>query len=154
MKQQYIEEIRRACIKANPSILELGFGCEVIDAYGEKWIILHRVGKKGGWKKKQPIYQKKYLSEHPWARNWTFSKGRAKRKNWEHTLSVENFRKLWIRDKAHLLKAPSIDRINPRKGYIKGNCRFIERSLNSSLGNKGINKIKVCPNCGWRNEPK
>lgn len=30
MKQQYIDKIREACIKANPSILDLKFGCEVI----------------------------------------------------------------------------------------------------------------------------
>lgn len=104
-----------------------------------------------GWKAKQPVYQKAYLLSHPWARNWTFSKGRAKRKGWEHTLTVDDFRVLWERDKAHLLKAPSIDRIDPTKGYIPGNCRFIERSLNSSLGNKGT-RIQVCPNCGWRHK--
>lgn len=30
MKQQYINKIREACIKANPKIMELKFGCEVI----------------------------------------------------------------------------------------------------------------------------
>lgn len=29
MKQQYIDKIREACIKANPEIMELKFGCEV-----------------------------------------------------------------------------------------------------------------------------
>lgn len=29
MKDQHIKEIREACIKANPSILDLTFGCEV-----------------------------------------------------------------------------------------------------------------------------
>ena len=96
-----------------------------------------------GWKAKSSEYQKTYLKLHPWARNWTFSKGGAKRKGWEHTLTVADFEKLWKRDKAHLLKAPSIDRIDPKKGYIKGNCRFIERSLNISLGNKGLLKPKL-----------
>lgn len=107
-----------------------------------------------GWMKKGGIYQKKYLSTHPWARNWTFSKARAKRKGWLHTLTVDDFRNLWERDNASLLKTPSIDRIDPNKGYIEGNCRFIENSLNISLGNKGSKKIKVCPNCGWHNYDK
>lgn len=97
---------------------------------------------KGGWKTKQPDYQKTYLSKNPWAKNWTYSKRRAQVKGWEHTLKVSDFKSLWIRDKAHLLKSPSIDRIDAKKGYIQGNCRFIERSLNISLGNKGIPKPK------------
>ena len=105
----------------------------------------------GGWKTKQPEYQKEYLRTHPWARNWYFSKVRAKKKGWEHTLTIPEFKELWLRDKAHLLKVPSIDRIDPSKGYIQGNCRFLERSLNSSLGNLGRSTIHVCPNCGWRN---
>lgn len=30
MKQEYINKIKEACIKANPEIVELKFGCEVI----------------------------------------------------------------------------------------------------------------------------
>jgi hypothetical protein len=103
-----------------------------------------------GWKSKQSIYQKAYLKLNPWAKNWMASKGRAKKKGWEHTLLVSDFKRLWFRDKAHEMKSPSIDRINPRFGYVEGNCRFIERSLNSSLGNRGSKGFKVCPNCGYR----
>lgn len=105
-----------------------------------------------GWKKKQPIYQKAYLLSHPWAKHWTYAKGRSNKFKREFTLTVAEFKDLWERDKAYLLKAPSIDRINPNKGYIQENCRFIERSLNISLGNKGMKKIKVCPKCGWHNQ--
>jgi len=105
-----------------------------------------------GWKKQQPIYQKEYLKNNPWARNWIFSKGRAKKFNREHTLTVKDCKELWLRDRANLLKCPSLDRIDANKGYTKDNCRFIERSLNSRLGNLGMNKIKVCPNCGWHNK--
>lgn len=104
-----------------------------------------------GWKAKSAEYQRAYLVSHPWVRNWQFSKTRAKRKDMEHTLTAENFRVLWERDDAHLLVRPSIDRIDPNKGYVEGNCRFIEASLNSRLGNLGSKKIKVCPNCGWHN---
>lgn len=92
---------------------------------------------KGGWKTKQNIYQEKYLKSHPWARNFSFSKTRAKRKNWEHNLTIKDFEELWFRDKAFNLKCPSIDRIDSNQGYIKENCRFIENSLNISLGNLG-----------------
>ena len=37
-----------------------------------------------------------------------------------------------LRDKAHLLKQPSIDRKNSNSDYIYKNCRFIELSKNSS----------------------
>lgn len=107
---------------------------------------------KGGWKTKSGVYQKTYLAKNPWARNWTFSKARANRKGWEHTLTVSDFKVLWFRDNAKALDCPSIDRIDPSKGYIDGNCRFIERSLNSYLGNIGRSTIHVCPSCGWRNQ--
>lgn len=84
----------------------------------------------GGWKTKQPEYQKRYLTSHPWAKHWGYSKGRAKKNGLEHSMKVSDFKELWERDKAHLLIAPSIDRIDPKKGYIYENCRFIERSEN------------------------
>lgn len=44
---------------------------------------------------------------------------------------------LWYRDKAYLMECPTIDRIDKDKNYTMTNCRFIERSENSSLGSKG-----------------
>ncbi len=41
--QENIEAVRRACVAANPSIMELGFGCEVINQYS----VLGRVTNKG-----------------------------------------------------------------------------------------------------------
>ncbi len=105
-----------------------------------------------GWEKKQPIYQKAYLKSNPWAKHWIYAKGRAKKFKREFDITVPYLKELWERDNAGELKAPSIDRINPNKGYTQGNCRFIERSLNISLGNKGMRKIKVCPKCGWHNQ--
>ncbi len=49
-------------------------------------------------------------------------------------MTVEDFRILWFRDKAYLMKKPSIHRINNDKGYTKSNCKFIELSENSRLG--------------------
>lgn len=103
-----------------------------------------------GWKAKGSEYQREYLRTHPWARNWQFSKTRAKRRGMEHTLTVADFQSLWERDRAHLLTKPSIDRIDPRRGYVEGNCRFIEASLNSRLGNEGVKRFRECPNCDFR----
>lgn len=38
---------------------------------------------------------------------------------------------LWIRDNAKSLQRPSLDRIDPAKGYVFDNCRFIELSENT-----------------------
>jgi hypothetical protein len=38
---------------------------------------------------------------------------------------------LWFRDKAYLLKEPSIDRINNDGDYCFKNCQFIEKPENS-----------------------
>lgn len=42
------------------------------------------------------------------------------------TLTKDEIKKLWFRDKAHLLKYPSLDRKDSRSGYYYENCRFIE----------------------------
>ena len=88
-------------------------------------------------------YRLTYLLKNPWVRNWINSKGNAHKKGWEHKLTVGDFKNLWLRDSAHLLKAPSIDRINPKNGYIKGNCRFIERSENCRLGGQSRSEAKI-----------
>lgn len=87
--------------------------------------------------KKSTKWQRTYLKKNPWVRNHQFSKLRARRKGWEHTQTIADFKFLWLRDNADKMKCPSIDRIDPTKGYIDGNCRFIEDSENTSIGNKG-----------------
>lgn len=46
-------------------------------------------------------------------------------------MTLEDFRKLWFRDKAYLLKRPSIDRINSSGDYTLKNCQFIEFKKNN-----------------------
>jgi len=49
-------------------------------------------------------------------------------------ITEEQLLYLWQRDKADLMKWPSIDRIDSTGNYHLDNCRYIEHSLNSRLG--------------------
>lgn len=53
-------------------------------------------------------------------------------KNIKFNITYIEFKKLWIRDKAWLLKSPTIDRIDNDGDYTYDNCQFIENSLNAS----------------------
>lgn len=84
----------------------------------------------------------KWRLTHPWYQSYSMAKDRCtniKRASFKHygakgikfILTVSEVKKLWERDQAHLLRRPSIDRINPRENYEFANCRFIELSENS-----------------------
>lgn len=86
-------------------------------------------------------YQYKYLESHPWMRHYCSSKGSKSRGRVSiHTMVASDFKELWFRDKAFLLRQPSIDRIDPRRGYEKDNCRFIERGENTRRAQLGTQK--------------
>lgn len=53
-------------------------------------------------------------------------------------LSWKDLVYMWQRDKASLMKVPSVDRRNPKGNYILRNCRFIEKAENVSRAHLGI----------------
>lgn len=85
-------------------------------------------------KEKATASRKKYLHTHPWAKHRSWAQSRAKKRGWKFNLSTKEAHMLWYRDHANKLVRPSLDRKNPKFGYSLSNCRFIEESLNKSLG--------------------
>jgi hypothetical protein len=51
-------------------------------------------------------------------------------------LTKKQIKFLWFRDKAYLMKRPSIDRINNNGDYKLNNCCFIETAINAKKGSK------------------
>lgn len=48
------------------------------------------------------------------------------------SITSNELKELWFRDKAHDMAKPSIDRIDNKGDYTFNNCRFIEHKINSS----------------------
>lgn len=85
---------------------------------------------------------KKYHRKYPWKRIYNAIKQRCNNPKtinyrWYGEKGIENHFKnaddvkyLWFRDKAYLMKKPSIDREDNDGHYCIGNCKFIELSEN------------------------
>lgn len=93
------------------------------------------------WRKKHPNYLKNYFKKNPFKKLLINIKQRCnypKDKKYKYYggkgircfLELKDLIFLWNRDKANLLKQPSIDRINSIKNYTLDNCQFIEMSEN------------------------
>jgi hypothetical protein len=77
-------------------------------------------------------YWKKYYHGRPWAKTLRYIYKRCApsglywKKGIKNFLSMNDIEYLWVRDNAHLLKEPSIDRKNPKGNYTVDNCQYIE----------------------------
>lgn len=83
-------------------------------------------------KEKMEFHRKKWLKNNPWFKHYHAAKcrclpsGKYGKRGICFFMTVPEFKKLWLRDKAHLLKFPSIDRKDSSKHYTFENCQFIE----------------------------
>lgn len=86
---------------------------------------------------------RKYWGNNPWMSHYQSARDRCNRKKNAHyhlyggkgikfLMTTKDFKFLWYRDKAYLMKQPSIDRINSKMSYTFDNCQFIEITLNRS----------------------
>lgn len=100
----------------------------------------------------------RYWKNNPWISHYEKAKERCESKNHKYYYSyggkgikflttTKDFKFLWLRDKAYLMKEPSIHRENSNGHYELTNCKFIEKRLNCSLDNRGEknhnSKLKV-----------
>lgn len=88
-------------------------------------------------KKRIVAYLKEYYKRNPWAKTYksiiSRCNGRSRyyfKKGIKNFLTLKNLKYLWFRDKAWLLKQPTIDRRNNKGNYTLNNCRYIEMSKN------------------------
>ena len=84
---------------------------------------------------------------HPWSISYDSAKQRCnniKKDNYKSyggrgirfLMTIQDFKFLWFRDKAYLMKQPSIDRIDNDRNYELDNCRYMELIENISKGRK------------------
>jgi hypothetical protein len=102
-----------------------------------------------------PIPYIKVKKETPWLLTWYRTRAKCGKPHFKNyicyvdikcLISKDEIKELWFRDKAYLMKKPSIDRIDPNGDYIKENCRFIELKENLSRPKSSLlgirNRIK------------
>jgi hypothetical protein len=109
----------------------------------KQYMIEYRIKNKTNIRNKERLYKNK----KPWVicltginQRCTNPKRNSYRyygaKGIKNYLSSSDIKFLWYRDKADLLKKPSIDRVDSEKDYTLKNCRFIELSENVGRAQK------------------
>tara|TARA_B110000037_G_C16821866_1_gene384031 strand:+ start:44 stop:619 length:576 start_codon:yes stop_codon:yes gene_type:complete len=94
-------------------------------------------------KKCEEKWQKDKRDKKPWWRLNIMAKGRAKKKNLEYNIDEEYIKSIWPKDnKCPILgtefksglknkhQLPTLDKIKPQKGYVKGNVAVISFRAN------------------------
>jgi hypothetical protein len=105
-------------------------------------------------KKRKADRNREYYKQNPWKKIFFGCRYRCKndetytKKSIKCLITVDEIKRLWFRDKAWLLKKPSIDRRDSNCNYEYSNCnyeysncRFIELSQNSNTSKLKINDI-------------
>lgn len=98
--------------------------------------------------------RKKYYEEHPWLSSLRHAKQRCNNPNnkdfkyygergIEFHLTDAEGEILWFRDKAYLMKKPSINRKNNNGNYTLDNCEFIELGKNVGERNTRVDSIPI-----------
>jgi len=93
-----------------------------------------------------------YCQKYPWKETFHHIKTRCcnpnhvRYKNYggrgiQCLITSEELKKLWFRDKAYLMKRPSIDRKENDGNYCYENCKYMEQGLNTAKMNRE-NKLK------------
>lgn len=91
-----------------------------------------------------------YKKNHQWVITYWCIQSRCKYdkrevnklyKNIKNYLTLEDLKFLWFRDRAYLLKRPSIHRKNRKGDYTISNCQYIEMRENCSEGGKIRHKL-------------
>ena len=92
-------------------------------------------------------YTAKHKISHPWMKIYKHALSRCNHKNTYYyrkgiifNITPTEMKKLWFRDKAHLMKQPNIHRIDNTKGYLYENCQFLERKSHMQKHGKVLNE--------------
>lgn len=97
-------------------------------------------------------YMKEYRKQKPWIKTYENILVRTQQKKcdsynrYKHIkvqITPLELKELWFRDKAYLMKRPSIDRKDSKGNYIYSNCRYMElednvkRNTNAKMAKEG-----------------